>query len=147
MPWPDHSKYPNWGGVIRRRDLDSQVADLARKQGAELHEKTEALPVLEDGQLVAVDLDHQGERRRVEPSYVVIADGSMNRFGRELGIGAAQGLPDGPGCPRLLLIAPLDRSVPREPARPAGRNRGDHARLWLGVSAWRRNRQRRGRVC
>ena len=26
-----------------------------------------------------------GRRRRVEPSYVVIADGSMNRFGRELG--------------------------------------------------------------
>ena len=46
-------------------------------------------PVLEDGQLVAVDLDHHGERRRVEPSYVVVADGSMNRFGRELGIGAA----------------------------------------------------------
>ena len=85
MKWPDHSRYPNWGGVIRRRDLDSQVADLARKQGADLHEKTEAVPVLEGGQLVAVDLQHQGETRRIEPSYVVIADGSMNRFGRELG--------------------------------------------------------------
>ena len=85
MKWPDHSRYPNWGGVIRRRDLDSQVADLARKQGADLHEKTEAMPVLEGGQLVAVDLQHQGETRRIEPSYVVIADGSMNRFGRELG--------------------------------------------------------------
>ncbi len=41
--------------------------------------------MVEEGQLVAVDLDHHGERRRVEPSYVVVADGSMNRFGRELG--------------------------------------------------------------
>ncbi|HSL24981.1 MAG TPA: geranylgeranyl reductase family protein [Acidimicrobiia bacterium] len=85
MPWPDHSRYPNWGGVIRRRDLDGQVAALARKQGAELLEKTEALPVIDGGRLVAVDLVHHADRRRVAPSCTVIADGSLNRFGRELG--------------------------------------------------------------
>ncbi|HEY7584659.1 MAG TPA: geranylgeranyl reductase family protein [Acidimicrobiia bacterium] len=85
MSWPEHSKYPNWGGVIRRRDLDAQVAALARKQGAEVLEKTEALPQVENGQLKAVDLVHEGETRTVEPAFVIIADGSMNRFGRELG--------------------------------------------------------------
>ncbi|MGH8924234.1 MAG: geranylgeranyl reductase family protein [Acidimicrobiia bacterium] len=85
MSWPDHSKYPNWGGVIRRRDLDAQVAALARKQGAVVLEKTEALPKLTAGDLKAVDLVHEGETRTVEPNFVVIADGSMNRFGRELG--------------------------------------------------------------
>ncbi len=85
MNWPDHSRYPDWGGVIRRRDLDSQVADLARKQGVEILEKTEATPVLEGGQLAAVDLTHDGETERIDPEYVVIADGSLNRFGRELG--------------------------------------------------------------
>ncbi|MGH8959341.1 MAG: geranylgeranyl reductase family protein, partial [Acidimicrobiia bacterium] len=85
MPWPDHSKYPNWGGVIRRRDLDAQVAALARKQGAEVLENTEALPKAEHGELQAVDLAHEGETRTLEPTFVVIADGSMNRFGRELG--------------------------------------------------------------
>jgi len=85
MNWPDHSRYPNWGGVIRRRDLDSQVADLARKQGVEILEKTEATPVVEEGQLLAVDLSHGGDTERIEPEYVVIADGSLNRFGRELG--------------------------------------------------------------
>lgn len=85
MSWPDHSKYPNWGGVIRRRDLDAQVAALARKQGAEVLEQTEAQPRVEDGDLKAVDLVHEGETRTIEPSFVVIADGSMNRFGRELG--------------------------------------------------------------
>jgi geranylgeranyl reductase family protein len=85
MAWPDHSKYPNWGGVIRRRDLDAQVADLARKQGAEILERTEARPRVEEGELRAVDLVTDGESRMIEPSFVVIADGSMNRFGRELG--------------------------------------------------------------
>ncbi len=85
MSWPDHTKYPNWGGVIRRRDLDAQVAALARKQGVEVLEKTEALPVIEESRLISVDLVHDGETRTVNPSFVVIADGSMNRFGRELG--------------------------------------------------------------
>lgn len=85
MPWPEHSRFPNWGAVIRRRDLDEQVAALARKQGAELLEKTEALPVVEDGNLTAVDLIHGEDTERINPAYVLIADGSMNRFGRELG--------------------------------------------------------------
>lgn len=85
MPWPEHSRFPNWGAVIRRRDLDEQVATLARKQGADLLEKTEALPVVEDGSLTAVDLVRDGDTERINPAYVLIADGSMNRFGRELG--------------------------------------------------------------
>lgn len=86
MSWPDHSKYPNWGGVIRRRDLDAQVADLARKQGTEILERTEARPRVEqERRLAAVELVHNGEVRTLEPDFVVIADGSMNRFGRELG--------------------------------------------------------------
>lgn len=85
MPWPEHSRFPNWGAVIRRRDLDEQLANLARKQGAELLEKTEAQPVVEDGNLTAVDLIHGTDKERINPEYVIIADGSMNRFGRELG--------------------------------------------------------------
>jgi geranylgeranyl reductase family protein len=85
MEWPDHSRFPKWGAVIRRRDLDEQVATLARKQGAELLEKTEAIPVVAEGRLVGVDLVHGEDRDRISPDYVLIADGSMNRFGRELG--------------------------------------------------------------
>ncbi|MGQ0848988.1 MAG: geranylgeranyl reductase family protein [Actinomycetota bacterium] len=85
MSWPPHTRYPDWGGVIRRRDLDMQVAALARKQGAEVLEKTEAQPVIEDGRLSAVDLVSGAETRRVSPSLVVIADGSLNTFGRALG--------------------------------------------------------------
>ncbi|MDH3729608.1 MAG: geranylgeranyl reductase family protein [Acidimicrobiia bacterium] len=85
MPWPEHTKYPNWGGVIRRAALDEQVALLAEKQGAVFRHNTEATPVLVDGQPIAVDLTQGGERERLYPDYVVVADGSLSRFGRALG--------------------------------------------------------------
>jgi geranylgeranyl reductase family protein len=85
LPWPDHSRFPNWGGVIRRSELDAQVATLAEKQGVRILEKTEATPDIEDGLLTGVTLAHNGSREVVTPDLTIIADGSMNRFGRELG--------------------------------------------------------------
>jgi len=85
LPWPEHSRFPNWGGVIRRSDLDAQVANLAEKQGIRLLEKTEATPIIEGGFLSGVTLKHNGSVEKVQPGVTVIADGSMNRFGRELG--------------------------------------------------------------
>ncbi|HLU31698.1 MAG TPA: FAD-dependent oxidoreductase, partial [Acidimicrobiia bacterium] len=67
MEWPQHSRFPDWGGVIRRRDLDDQVARLAEKQGVKVREKTEAKPVVEDGRLAAVTLTQDGNKERVEP--------------------------------------------------------------------------------
>ncbi|HEX9865492.1 MAG TPA: geranylgeranyl reductase family protein [Acidimicrobiia bacterium] len=85
MPWPEHSRFPNWGGVIRRRDLDAQVATLAEKQGVRVLEKTSATPVIDEGLLTSVTLQHNGHSEVVVPDVTVIADGSMNRFGRDLG--------------------------------------------------------------
>lgn len=85
MPWPDHSKFPNWGGVIRRLDLDQQVARLAEKEGVVIRQKTTATPVIESGRLVAVNLANGASTETVSPGITIIADGSMNRFGRELG--------------------------------------------------------------
>lgn len=95
MAWPEHSRYPSWGGVIRRRDLDSQVADLAEKQGATVLAKTEARPRVDGGLLTAVELHHGGEVELVTPKVVVIADGSLDRFGRELGIRRRKDYPMG----------------------------------------------------
>ncbi len=95
MAWPDHSRFPNWGGVIRRRDLDEQVARLTEKQGVAVRQKTEAKPVVDEGRLVAVDLVHGGETERVEPDMVVIADGSLDRFGRVLGTSRRKDYPMG----------------------------------------------------
>lgn len=90
IPWPEHTIYPNWGGVIRRADLDMQVAQLAQKQGAVVRDGTEAVAIVEEGRLTGVELrvkdgDGNVEVERMFPDIVVVADGSLSRFGRELG--------------------------------------------------------------
>ncbi len=85
MHWPDHSIYPSWGGVIRRSDLDAQVATLVAKQGVAVRQKVEASPLVEADGTVAVELRADGERELVRPRVVVVADGSLSRFGRALG--------------------------------------------------------------
>ena len=95
LQWPEHSRFPNWGGVIRRRDLDRQVADLARAQGAAVLEHTTASPVLEDGRMDAVELSSNGGTEVVHPRFVVVADGSLDRFGRALGTSRRKDYPMG----------------------------------------------------
>lgn len=85
LEWPEHPVYPNWGGVLRRADLDMEVARLAEKQGVVFRTGTEARPVIESGLLTAVELRSGDAREVVHPGMVVIADGSLSRFGRALG--------------------------------------------------------------
>jgi flavin-dependent dehydrogenase len=80
---------------MRRSDLDQQVATLAEKQGVRIMEKTLAEPVVEAGHLTAVTLTHDGNRDVVNPDITVIADGSMNRFGRDLGTARRKDYPMG----------------------------------------------------
>ena len=95
MPWPEHSRFPNWGGVIRRSDLDAQVARLTEKEGVTVREKTMATPVIENGLLTSVTLANGGSTEVVAPTLTVIADGSMNRFGRDLGTSRRRDYPMG----------------------------------------------------
>lgn len=95
MEWPDHPVYPKWGAIIRRADLDEQVAMLAEKQGAVVYQGTTAAPVIDGGQLVAVDLSRNGDVERLTPRAVVIADGAVSRFGRPLGVGRDRRAPYG----------------------------------------------------
>jgi menaquinone-9 beta-reductase len=95
MPWPEHSRFPNWGAVIRRRDLDQQVARLAEKEGVRIKEKTTATPVIEEGRLVSVALSNGVDSDVLTPDVTIIADGSMNRFGRELGTARRRDYPMG----------------------------------------------------
>jgi len=97
LPWPEHTIYPNWGATLRRADLDMQVAMLAEKQGAVIRQATEAVAIVEDGELVAVDLTTNGDVERMTPEMVVIADGSLARFGRKLGSTRRKDYPFGLG--------------------------------------------------
>ncbi|MDP1806036.1 MAG: geranylgeranyl reductase family protein, partial [Acidimicrobiales bacterium] len=88
LTWPDHPVHPSHGYVVRRRDLDAMVAAEAEAQGASLLQGTEALqPIYRDGLLrgAVVKDKATGEEREVHARYVVIADGSLSRFGRALG--------------------------------------------------------------
>jgi len=85
IEWPDHPVYPNWGGVIRRYDLDGAVAALAVREGAEVSTGTRAAPVMAAGRIDAVELSRGDESERIRPRVVVVADGSLSRFGRSLG--------------------------------------------------------------
>ncbi len=95
LQWPEHSVFPNWGGVIRRSELDQQVAALTRKQGVDVREKVEAKAVMVDGRLAAIDLVKDGETQRLSPRAVVVADGSLSRFGRALGTSRDKAYPMG----------------------------------------------------
>jgi geranylgeranyl reductase family protein len=95
LAWPDHSRFPNWGGVIRRRDLDAQVARLAEAQGVTVRQHTTATPVVEDGRMAAVQLRTDEGDEVVHPRYVVVADGSLDRFGRSLGTNRRKDYPMG----------------------------------------------------
>jgi geranylgeranyl reductase family protein len=95
LEWPEHPVYPNWAGVIRRADLDGRVAALAEKQGAAVLQLTEARPRLGEGRLDAVELRHNGDTEVVRPRFVVVADGSLSRFGRALGAVRDRGRPFG----------------------------------------------------
>ena len=98
MPWPEHPVHPSHGYVVRRRDLDTLVAAEAEARGATLRQGTEALrPVLRDGLLAGAVVKDvaSGEETELLARYVVIADGSLSRFGRALGNQRDKRLPQG----------------------------------------------------
>ncbi len=125
MPWPEHPVFPPYGYTITRHDLDGLVAERAQKAGATLHQHTEVLeplltessgaevlePLLAESSgaeaalrgeaslpacagVVVRDLD-TGRTREVRGRYVVVADGSNSRIGRQLGTTRQRGFPLG----------------------------------------------------
>jgi geranylgeranyl reductase family protein len=124
MEWPRHSVYPNWGGVIRRADLDGQVAVLVEKQGATVRQKSEARPVLRDGLVSGVDLYRGGQIETVEARLVVVADGSLSRFGRMLGTARRRDYPMGLAT-RAYYVSPRSRDPFMESQLDLRDRRGD----------------------
>lgn len=111
LDWPDHSIYPNYGMTVPRKVLDLDIANYARELGAEIREGTEAIsPLYEDGLLKgAVAVDAEGEIE-VRACYVVVADGSLSRFGRALGTSRDRSYPMGLAA-RAYFRSPRDTDV------------------------------------
>ena len=106
LPWPSHPTYPDYGFVVRRRDLDSLVAERAKSAGADVRHGMEAVRPLLNGSngslgsngstagsmagaelLTGAELRDKasGETEQVKARYVIVADGANSRFGRALG--------------------------------------------------------------
>ncbi|HYZ99294.1 MAG TPA: geranylgeranyl reductase family protein [Acidimicrobiales bacterium] len=98
LPWPDHPVFPSYGYVVRRRDLDGLVAEHARDAGATVRTSAEALaPLVRDGLVTGAVVKDKatGATREVHARYVVVADGSLSRFGRALGCARNKAYPQG----------------------------------------------------
>jgi menaquinone-9 beta-reductase len=98
LAWPEHPVFPSYGYVVRRRDLDQLVAEHAAGAGAALLPATEAVrPLLHDGLLAGAVVKDKasGQTREVRARYVIVADGSLSRFGRALGAARNKSYPQG----------------------------------------------------
>jgi geranylgeranyl reductase family protein len=87
LQWPSHPVFPQYGYVVRRRDLDTMVAYNAVAAGATLLEGHDALQPIVDRGFVrgAVVQPPEGPTIEIRARYVVVADGANSRFGRALG--------------------------------------------------------------
>ncbi|HET6836184.1 MAG TPA: geranylgeranyl reductase family protein [Acidimicrobiales bacterium] len=98
LPWPEHPVYPSYGYVVRRRDLDQMVAEQAAAAGAAVRQSSEALrPLTRDGHVIGALVKDKasGETHEIHARYVVVADGSLSRFGRALGTTRNKSYPQG----------------------------------------------------
>jgi menaquinone-9 beta-reductase len=95
LQWPEHPRFPSYGYTITRFDLDALVAEHARDRGATVLFGAEASdvvgrePPVREGMLASaggvVVHDHDGGSHVVRGRYLVVADGSNSRLGRDLG--------------------------------------------------------------
>ncbi|MCX6537219.1 MAG: geranylgeranyl reductase family protein [Actinobacteria bacterium] len=98
LKWPTHPIYPQYGYVVRRRELDMMVARNAQDAGAKLLEEHEAIsPIVENdcvrGAIVTNKVD--GSTIAIHAQYVIIADGANSRFGRAIGTSREKSWPYG----------------------------------------------------
>lgn len=87
LTWPSHPVYPQHGYVVRRRELDTMVAENAVAAGATLLQGHEAVsPIVERGLVRGARVKRKdGALIDIEADYTVVADGANSRFGRALG--------------------------------------------------------------
>jgi geranylgeranyl reductase family protein len=109
LPWPNHPEHPSYGYVVRRRDLDTMVAEHAQAAGAKVLQGTEATrPILESGLLrgaVVRDVASNATSE-IRASWVIVADGANSRFGRALGCSRERSWPQGMAI-RTYFESPL----------------------------------------
>jgi len=81
LQWPSHSIYPQYGYVVRRRDLDQMVALNAEKAGATLLQGHEALqPIVDRGFVRGATVQTKdGETKDIHAKYVIVSSRAFPR--------------------------------------------------------------------
>ena len=98
LEWPATPDLPSYGYVVTRHDLDAMVAERAQKAGATVWQATEAVaPIVEGGFVRGAVLSRkdEGTTTEVRARYLVVADGSLSRFGRAIGTSRNRAYPQG----------------------------------------------------
>jgi len=87
LDWPDNTRFPNFGAVWPRRRLDTALADAAIEAGAEIIWETEAVPWMDQGKAIGVEVTPTkgGATRRIRAAMVVLAAGAPGPASRVLG--------------------------------------------------------------
>jgi geranylgeranyl reductase family protein len=91
LDWPSGTRFPDHGAVWPRKRLDAALIDGAIEAGADVRWQSEALPVLDDGRVVGVEVG--GEQWRAP--LVVLAAGAPGAAARRLGAERVQDEPFG----------------------------------------------------
>lgn len=91
LPWPELSSWPDYGLVMPRAQFDTILIERARKAGARVMERTEAVAPIIDGTWVTGAQirpagDRDGEPSSIHARFVIAADGAASRFGQPAGI-------------------------------------------------------------
>ncbi len=81
LAWPTGTRFPAHGAVWPRNKLDTFLIDEAIAAGADVHFGTEALPAIENGQVVGIDAG--GER--VLAPLTILAAGAQGLAAKMLG--------------------------------------------------------------
>ena len=107
-----HAPSGNWvdmthvgtGYVLERRIFDTELANMALREGADLLCKADVTGLLrEDGRIAGVEYVHGGSMRQVRGRIVIGADGVESRVGRWAGIDTAVALSDIDTCCQYTL--------------------------------------------
>ncbi len=105
LPWPELDRFPNYGLVRSRMELDEILARHAAAAGARLVERTKVLAPTRDERtgrvtgVLAQPVDDRGRASGPEVTYtapvVVAADGVSSRMGVAMGVGRRDDRPMG----------------------------------------------------
>jgi menaquinone-9 beta-reductase len=96
LEFPEMDKWPNFGLVKPRKDLDQIVLNHAEAEGAKVLYATEAKePIFEGGVLVGLTAKRNGDTEEIRAKWTVCAEGAATKFARNLGRSRDPGYPIG----------------------------------------------------